>query len=84
MLNYKAVLGAAALAVGAMSGLTSQAGSAEPMFFYFFYSDASKTDMVGFRRDVCTNGYVTSGPVAGYVTAYYDTELIGQCPGYLY
>ena len=37
MLNYKAVLGTAALAVGAMSGLTSQAGSAEPMFFYFFY-----------------------------------------------
>ena len=77
MLNYKAVLGAAALAVGAMSGLTSQAGSAEPMFFYFFYSDASKTDMVGFRRDVCTNGYITSGPVAGYGTAWLRVTPVG-------
>jgi len=74
----------AAAAVAGASFASGAAGSSEPMFLYFYYSDASKTTQVGFRRDICTNGYVTSGPVQGQITPYFDIEGIGRCPGYLY
>ena len=95
MMSIRMMLGAVMLATGAAVGLSSQAGSTEPMYFYYFYSDAGKTELVGFRRDICTttwpggagyppSGYITAGPVTGYVTTYVETEIIGQCPGELF
>ncbi|WP_439635511.1 hypothetical protein [Oceanicaulis sp.] len=84
MLNMKMMLAGALVAAAATVGFSSQAGSSEPMYFYYFYSDASMTDVVGFRRDVCTNGYVTSAPLLGQRTPYVETELVGMCPGYLF
>lgn len=83
-MRIKAMMAAAVMAVSGAMVMTPEAGSSEPLFFYFYYSDAQKTDVVGFRRDICTNGIVTSGPVSGQITPHYEVEAIGLCPGFLF
>ncbi len=75
-------LGAAALAIGGAG--EEEAGASGPLYLWSYYSDASKTQFVGWSQDECIGDTVSSGPVQGQRTPWYDIELIGQCPGDLF
>jgi hypothetical protein len=76
----RAVLAAALLAVS-LAPMGAQARVAELMYFKTYYSDATLTTVVGFRRDGCNNGRVSAGPIVGSSSPYYLEEAIGTCPG---
>lgn len=73
---------AAALLVPLTVGTTAQSAYSEFYYQYYFYSDATKTDVVGHYREYCLNNYYIITPlVTGTVTEHYRREAIGVCPG---
>lgn len=79
-ITTRAVLAAAVLAA-ALASTGANARVAELMYFKTYYSDATMTTTVGFRRDGCNNGRVSAGPIIGTSSPYYTEEAIGTCPG---
>ena len=76
-----AIAAAAVLAPAAMS-FESQAKTADYYYQYYFYSDATKTYMVGQFRQYCLNNNTIITPlVTGTMTEHYTREAIGICPG---
>lgn len=84
MLKLNAMIAAGVIGVSAGALAAGQAGTAERMYMYTYYSDASKTQTVGFAQDICYGTYTMLGPASGQVTAHFDREWIGMCPGYLF
>lgn len=76
----RAALAAAVLAA-ALASTGANARVAELMYFKTYYSDASLTTAIGFRRDGCNNGRVSAGPLVGSSSSYYVEEAVGSCPG---
>jgi len=77
-----AAVGAAALAIGVVA--SEDAGASESLYLWTYYSDASKTQSVGWSQDICMSGWVSAGPIQGQSTQWYDKERIGLCPGDLF
>ncbi len=73
-----AVVALAAVAAGG----AATAQSSGLYYHYTYYSDASKTVVVGQISERCTNGYIVM-PYAPEVvfTDHYDRYAIGNCPG---
>lgn len=65
------------LAAGAAGVLYARA--IEPVYSTVYYSDASKTEVVGFTTEMCLPGDVVAGPLSGIQTPYFDAELIYYC-----
>jgi len=77
-----AVIGAAALSIG--SGPSEASGASGKIYLWTYYSDATKTTLVGNSMDQCISGDVFPGTVYGEETPHYDREWVGNCPGYLF
>lgn len=65
------------IAFGAASALHARA--AEPVYSTVYFSDASKTDAVGFTIEQCMVGDVVPGRLAGTQTAYFTSTIIYYC-----
>ena len=68
---------ALALSVGAASTLFARA--VEPVYSTVYYSDASKSEVVGLTIEQCMVGGVVPGRVAGTQTAYFTATIIYYC-----
>ncbi|SPU54432.1 Uncharacterised protein [Brevundimonas vesicularis] len=73
------IVGAVVFA-GVFSAAAPAVAFAQPLYDYVYYSDATKTVVVGSWSGVCYSGYagVTQYP-DGQVTAHYDKILVGSC-----
>lgn len=75
---------AAILAAAAVAGAASASNArASALYYeYWYYSDASKTTLVGNIREQCSNGFIVM-PYAPEVvfTEHYNRQAIGNCPG---
>ncbi len=71
-----------ALAMGALS-IGSAVGArpgADPIYDYYYYSDAAHTAQVGYQAGACYNfGAGVDPNVQGQVTAYYERVQTGWC-----
>lgn len=84
--NLSRIRGALAVSAGifAVTGLSGAAVAVESELYYqyYFYSDASHSELVGEVRQVCQNStYIITPLVIGTATPYYTMEAIGYCPG---
>lgn len=73
---------AIALAAGVMTAGAAPAVQDDYYYDYTFYSDASKTTVVGSYSQYCLgNTTIITPQVTGQTSAYYDRYLKGRCPG---
>ena len=81
--NLKTALALGAITLfGALSAAAPAAALSEPLYDYIYYSDATKTSVVGTWSGVCYNGYAGVAQYPdGQVTPYYDKIIVGQCTG---
>jgi len=81
---------AAALAGGAMLALSGgfapsgSAAASAPMYQWFYYSDATMTQTVGWSQDICVGSNVMQGPLSGRPSPYLELVLVGTCTGGFY
>lgn len=74
-----------AVAAAALAALTATTAGSANMFgdrlhIYTYYSDASKTQVVGWAQEFCYGDMALLGQATGTATAYYDAEVVGRCP----
>lgn len=75
---------AASAAIAVMSAASAIALQGSIMYEWTYYSDASKTTIVGFSIDRCLGEMAVPGPTGGQVTPYFDQYPTGDCAGYGY
>lgn len=57
----------------------ASAGQAEPVYWIYYFSDASKTTQVGFIEQYCDSWGVGERAPVGQITPYEERILLGHC-----
>ena len=70
-----AALGAAGVTAAALA--TASGSQGDPVYWIFYYSDATYTTQVGSIEEFCDSWGVGQGPLVGQATAFEDRLLLG-------
>ncbi|MEP3071636.1 hypothetical protein [Maricaulis sp.] len=82
MIRKTLVAAGAILVAGGGTAIAWTVGDYNPYYEYTYFSDASKTEVVGWMDETCVNNQILPGQAVGTQTPYWHRSLLGNCgPG---